>query len=100
MAYVTDTTAAPDADYVRHIRGVDLLVHECNFRDGQEAWAVKTGHSSTTPVSQVAATAGAKRLVLVHLDPLDESDDPVDLATARRTFPATELGYDGMAIDF
>jgi len=100
LAYVTDTTASPSADYVPHLRGVDLLVHECNFRDGQEQWATKTGHSSTTPVAQVAATAGVKRLVLVHFDALDESDDPIDLAAARRTFPATELGYDGMAIDF
>jgi ribonuclease Z len=100
MAYVTDTTAAKDAKYVEHLRGVDLLVHECNFRDGQEEWAEKTGHSSTTPVAQVAATAGAKRLVLVHLDSLDESDDPVGIEAARKIFPAAEVGYDGMAIDF
>jgi ribonuclease Z len=100
LAYVTDTTASPDADYVSHLGGVDLLVHECNFRDGQAEWAIKTGHSCTTPVAQVAAKAGVKRLVLVHLDPLDESDDPVDLASARRVFPATELGCDEMAIDF
>jgi len=100
LAYVTDTTASPDADYVRHIRGVDLLVHECNFHDGQEEWALKTGHSSTTPVAQVAARAGAKRLVLVHFNALDESDDPIGLATARRIFAAIDLGYDGMAVDF
>ena len=100
MAYVTDTTAAPDADYVQHLHGVDLLVHECNFRDEQHEWAVKTGHSSTTPVAQVAAKAGARRLVLVHLDPLEESDDPVNIAVARRVFPRTEIGYDGMEIDF
>jgi len=100
LAYVTDTTASPRAAYVDQIRGVDLLVHECNFRDGQEEWAEKTGHSSTTPVAQVAATAGAKRLVLVHLDSLDESDDPVEIAAARKIFPHTVVGYDGMAIDF
>jgi ribonuclease Z len=100
LAYVTDTTAARDANYVRHIQGVDLLVHECNFRDGQEEWAAKTGHSSLTPVVQVAAAAGASRLVLMHFDSLDESDDPVDLAAARLIFHATELGYDGMSIDF
>ena len=33
MAYVTDTTADPDAAYVAKIRGVDLLVHECYFSD-------------------------------------------------------------------
>jgi len=100
MAYVTDTTAAKNAKYVDQIRGVDLLVHECNFRDGQEEWAEKTGHSSTTPVAQVAAAAGAKRLVLVHLDPLEESDDPVGIEAARKVFPATEIGYDGMEIEF
>lgn len=100
LAYVTDTTAATDAAYVQAICGVDLLVHECNFRDGQEEWAAKTGHSSTTQVARVAAEAGAKRLILTHFDSLDESDDPINLAAARRIFPATEIGEDGMAIDF
>jgi ribonuclease Z len=100
MAYVTDTTASRDAAYVKQIRGVDLLVHECNFPDGQKAWALKTGHSNTSAVAQVAAEAGVKRLVLTHFDALDESDDPIDLAVARRIFPATELGHDGMAVEF
>src|SRR6478736_2515209 len=93
LAYVTDTTAAKNAAYVEQIRGVDLLLHECNFRDGQEEWAEKTGHSSTTRVAEVAAAAGVKRLVLIHLDPLDDSDDPVGIAAARRVFPNTEIGY-------
>lgn len=100
LAYVTDTNATPTADYVARIAGVDLLVHECNFRDGQEEWAVTTGHSCTTPVAQVAAAAGVGRLVLTHFDSLDESDDPIELNTARKVFPATELGYDGLEVDF
>jgi ribonuclease BN (tRNA processing enzyme) len=100
LAYVTDTTASTDADYVKAIEGVDLLIHECNFRDGQEEWATKTGHSSTTQVALVAARANVKRLVLIHFDSLDESDDPINLAAARRVFPATDLGEDGMAIEF
>jgi len=100
LAYVTDTTAAKSAAYVQQIRGVDVLVHECNFRDGQEEWAEKTGHSSTTPVAEVAAEAGVKRLVLTHLDSLDDSDDPVNIAAARRIFSDVEIGYDGMTIEF
>jgi len=100
LAYVTDTTASREADYVRHIRGVDLLVHECNFRDGQEEWAAKTGHSSATPVAQVAAAANVKRLILIHFDSLDETEDPIGLASIRRIFPETTLGADGMEIDF
>jgi ribonuclease BN (tRNA processing enzyme) len=100
MAYVTDTTAAPDAPYVDIIRGVDLLVHECNFPDGMESLALITGHSCTTPVAQVAAAAGVGRLVLVHVNPLSKEDDPVGLSIARRVFPATELGFDQMEIEF
>jgi ribonuclease BN (tRNA processing enzyme) len=100
LAYVTDTTAAADAPYVEAIRGVSVLVHECNFRDGEEEWAAKTGHSTTTPVAQVAAAARVGRLILTHFNPLDDSDDPVDLAAARRVFPATELAFDGMAVEF
>ena len=100
LAYVTDTTAAADAPYVEAIRGVDVLVHECNFRDGEHAWAVKTGHSSTSAVAHVAARASAGRLILLHFNPLDEAADPIDLAAARRVFSATELGFDGFELDF
>jgi ribonuclease Z len=101
LAFVTDTTSAGAASpYLEQIRGVDLLVHECNFRDGEEAWAAKTGHSSTTPVAQLAKAAGVKRLVLMHFNALDESDDPIGIATARAIFPATELAYDHLVVEF
>jgi len=100
MAYVTDTTARLGADYVRQIRGVDLLVHECYFSDANEDWARKTGHSVTTPVAQVARRAGVGRLVLVHLNPLSTDDDPIDLEAARAIFPAVELGEDLMEVEF
>jgi ribonuclease BN (tRNA processing enzyme) len=100
MAYITDTTAALNAAYVESIRGVNLLVHECNFSDDQQEWAIKTGHSFLTPVVEVARAAAVGRLVLTHFDSLDDSEAPIDLAAARRTFPATELGYDGLEIEF
>jgi ribonuclease Z len=100
MAYVTDTTAGADADYVDRIRGVDVLCHECNFRDGQNEWAVKTGHSSTSLVVELAKLAGVGRLVLIHLDPLDDATDPVGIEQARQIFPRTDVGCDRMEIDF
>lgn len=99
LAYVTDTTAAANAPYVAHLQNVDLLVHECNFPDGQEEWAAKTGHSCTTPVAQVAAAARARRLLLTHIDPLAHPSDPIGLAAAQKIFPDTEVGYDGMTIE-
>ncbi len=100
MAYVTDTTADPEAGYVERIRGVDLLVHECYFPDGHEDWAAKTGHSCTTPVAQVARAAEVGRLVIVHVDPVVTEADPIGLDVARRIFLNTELGSDLQVIEF
>jgi ribonuclease BN (tRNA processing enzyme) len=100
MAYVTDTTASLDARYIEKIRGVDLLIHECNFPDGWEEHAKLTGHSCATPVAQVAKAAEVKELVLMHFNPLDESDDPVGVAAMREIFPNTYLGEDEMEIEF
>lgn len=100
LAYVTDTTANVDAAYLDRIRGVDVLVHECYFPDGWDEQAERTGHSSTTRVAQVALAAGVGRLLLVHMNPLDTSDDPIGLSAARNVFPATEMAEDGLVIDF
>ncbi|WP_425613489.1 MBL fold metallo-hydrolase [Anatilimnocola sp. NA78] len=79
LAYVTDTTAKPDAAYIDAIRGVDLLIHECYFPDGYEELAIKTGHSCLSPVLAVAKAAEVKRLLLVHVNPLSNDDDPLGL---------------------
>jgi ribonuclease BN (tRNA processing enzyme) len=98
FAYVTDTVANPSADYVKLIHGVDVLIHECYFPDTQAEWAEKTGHSWTTPVAQVAKQADVGRLILVHVDPLNESDDPIGIDVARKIFPKTEVGFDLMEV--
>ena len=100
MAYVTDTTARADAQYVDKIRGVDLLVHECYFSDDHAEWAERTGHSWTTEVAKVAACADVGRLILVHINPLSTEDDPIGLDVARAIFPPTEIGTDLMELDF
>ncbi len=100
LAYVTDTFAEPQADYVEKIRGVDLLLHECSFPDGEEEFAKLTGHSNTTHVAQVAREAGVGRLVLVHIMSAAQETDPIGLAAAQAIFPDTVLGEDGMELDF
>jgi ribonuclease Z len=100
MAYVTDTTAADEKPYVEAIRGVDLLVHECNFPDSMEALADRTGHSVTTAVLRLARKAAVGRLVLVHFDPCAEGQDPLNLQHARSIFPQTVLGHDLLEIEF
>ncbi len=98
LAYVTDTVADPAASYVKHLRGVDVLIHECYFPDREAQLAWRTGHSHTSAVAQVAQAAAAKRLLLVHMDPSSEQDDPIGLDQARAIFPRTELARDLMQI--
>ena len=100
LAYVTDTTATKDADYLEKIRGVDLLIHECYFGDDMPEKAKLTGHSCATPTAEVAAAAEVGRLVLVHINPLLDSDDELDLAAARKIFPNLEIGVDRMELEF
>lgn len=100
MAYVTDTTASPDSDYIEKIRGVDLLVHEANFTDDQQEMATLTGHSWLSGVAQVAASADVGRLVIVHINPQLPKDSDLDLAGMRRTFKNTEIGTDQKELEF
>lgn len=100
LAYVTDTTATADADYIEQIRGVDLLIHECYFNDDMAEHAELTGHSCVTPVAQVAQAAGVGRLVLVHINPIAPEENPLELDVAQKIFPKTELGHDLMELDF
>lgn len=98
MAYVTDTTV--DGTYTDFIRGVDLLIHECNFPDEQAHLCAPTGHSHTSQVTALAAEANAGRLILVHVDPQRPQDDPLHLEQARSVFPATELAEDLQEVEF
>jgi ribonuclease Z len=99
MAYVTDTTASADAEYVARIRRVDLLLHEANFPNDVDNLPAITGHSWLPRVAEVAAAAEVGRLVLVHADPQIDSS-AFDIAAARRTFKNLEFGADRMEIDF
>ena len=80
LAYVTDTTASPQAEYWREIQGVDWLIHECNFSDESIELAIKTGHSWTSAVLESAAASGIRRLILTHINPLATDSDPLGLA--------------------
>ena len=100
LAYVTDTTATAEANYLEAIRDVDVLLHECYYPDDLAEMATLTGHSTSTPVAQLARNANVKRLILVHVNPSAEQDDPLVLAQAQKILPSTTLGRDLMEIDF
>ena len=100
LAYVTDTTAFPSARYIEKIRSVDVLLHDCYGPDRLAELIERTGHSTLSSVARVAALAQVRRLILVHLSPFDDWSVDPDLEAARAIFPATDMGMDGMEIDF
>ena len=65
---------------------MNTLVHECYFPDGWEDRAELTGHSCLTPVAKVAAAAKAEQLFLVHINPLNEDDSPLDLDSVAEVY--------------
>jgi ribonuclease Z len=99
LAFVTDTIADPGAPYVSHLRGVDLLIHECTFPDEHSALARQSGHSCISAVAQVAKAAGVGRLILTHIEPTVEREGLLDIGIARAIFPRTELAEDRMVVE-
>ncbi|MEM7313634.1 MAG: MBL fold metallo-hydrolase [Planctomycetota bacterium] len=100
LAYVTDTVADPDAEYTDIISGVDILIHECYFADGADEYATLTGHSWASQVAKVAVKSKVGQLILVHVNPVLNVDDPIGLDTVEKAFPNTILGRDNMTIEF
>lgn len=100
LAYVTDTTATEEADYIEQIRGVDLLLHEANFPEDHDELAELTGHSCLDQVARLASKAEVQRLVITHVDPLLTKETDFDLSGARVIFAATELACDLQAFEF
>ena len=86
-AYSCDT--APCEAVVRLARDADVLVHEATG-EGE-------GHSTAEGAARIAAEAGAKRLLLVHLPP---GLRDADLEAARQHFPEVELGEEGGRYSF
>ena len=101
LVYATDTTGDTSDEHTEWSRNADLLMHECYFRDDAEEWALKTGHSWTSRVAEVAAASKPKRLLLTHINPLEMSDDPIDIESIRaRVESEVLLAEDGMMVDF
>jgi ribonuclease Z len=99
FALVTDTRAASTASYLEHIRGVDLLIHECNFRDDQADLAALTGHSCETAVAELARQAGVGRLVLTHVDPTANEAVFPALPRLRGIFRETTVAHDLLELE-
>lgn len=64
IVYTSDT--APCQEIIEFAKGVDVLIHECNWLDGDHPGNV---HTSPSELRDIAKETGAKKVVLVHLGP-------------------------------
>ena len=64
IVYTSDT--APSREITEFAKGVDVLIHECNWLDGDHPGNV---HTSPSELRDIAKETGAKKVVLVHLGP-------------------------------
>jgi ribonuclease BN (tRNA processing enzyme) len=94
LAYCTDT--AYDEENVPFVRGTRLLLHEA-FHPGSTT--DDEGHTAAGEAARIAVAAGVERLILIHPGPTLGTDDE-RLSAARRHFGATEVGRDGLRIEF
>ena len=91
MAYVTDTTAAADANYRSAIAGVDLLLHECYYPDTMAPLATLTGHSVITPVARLARRQAWPPDSGAH-QPVGRRGRPSGIGRRTGYFPGNERG--------
>jgi ribonuclease Z len=87
VAYSADT--APAEAIERLAKNADILVHE--------AGGDHESHTTVEEAAKLAARAGARRLVLVHLPPGLSSDE---LSEAQAHFEHVEYGSDGGRYEF
>jgi ribonuclease BN (tRNA processing enzyme) len=88
VTYCTDT--APDPRNVAFATGSHVLLHEAWYAQGTSE---DGNHSAGGDAGRIAREAGVERLVLIHVNPLQDSDE--DLAeSAQREFPGAEVGMD------
>jgi len=98
IAYITDTTLEAASAYLKVIQNVDVLIHEAFYPGGYEEMAQRTGHVTIRQAAQVAQSAGAKRLIIVHVNPvIDFNQDQREGIAA--TFPEVIIASDNLVVE-
>ncbi|MFC3688617.1 ribonuclease Z [Aquipuribacter hungaricus] len=96
VAVVMDTRACDGA--LALARGVDLLVCESTFLDADRDLAERYGHLTARQAGELAARAGARRLVLTHFSQrYGDSGEPF-LAEAQQVHDDVVAAEDGMRV--
>ena len=97
LGFVTDTCG--DSAYYPLIEGVDLLIHERNFRDGFEDLACQSGHCTSSDLIAAGRASGARQIAAMHFDPLTPGD-PLQVDDIYEKLPGVVAGADGLTLEF
>ena len=93
LVWCTDTAYDPEnVAFARHAR---LLCHEA-FHAAERT--DDPGHTAAGEAAELAAAAGVKQLILIHIHPGLRDDDAL-LAFAQERFPASQVAGDGQTVD-
>ena len=104
IAYLPDhAPMAGVSDQLREqLAGVDVLLHDAQFLEGERPVAVDYGHSTVQDAIRLAQECGAGQLVLLHHSPA-RTDDQLDEIASWAPALAPELtvvvGREGMVLD-
>jgi ribonuclease BN (tRNA processing enzyme) len=104
LAYVPDHApmAGVSAELMDVLHGVDVLLHDAQFLEGERPVAVDYGHSTVQDAVRLAQSCGARQLVLLHHSPArtdDALDEIADWAPGLAPELTVVVGREGMAID-
>ncbi|MCL7963882.1 MAG: ribonuclease Z [marine benthic group bacterium] len=97
LVYSSDTKTCDSV--IAAAATADLLIHECTFSEEETGRALETRHSTARQAAQVAARAGARRLVLTHFSARHSEQAHRLVKEAREVFPAVEAAEDGLEIE-
>ena len=91
-AYLSDTSRSAVA--AERVKGVSLLYHEATYGSEFARDAKERGHSTATDAAQMAAIAGAERLIMGHFSSRYKSPE-VLLEQAKEIFENSALAEEG-----
>ncbi|MHA2041534.1 MAG: MBL fold metallo-hydrolase [Candidatus Thorarchaeota archaeon] len=94
IVYSSDT--APCREVIELATGADILIHECNWLDGDYPKGV---HTSPSELADIVERAEPKKVVITHISPEVVANEKQVLATVgRRTDAKVVLGKDLMTL--